>query len=737
MTFLSVTAIFLGIAFAVFILIKGRGQGVRGWVLAPALGAVVAVEICDLMALLRPEEWVAWKQGALVAESLLPGLWLLFALTFAREGRLRELPFMPLVLLVVSPLFLLAVLFTPFDSFLFSPDFGEERLLFLGRAGYFFSIGLLLYLVYILMQLERTLVSTPRHARWRGKFELIGAGTLLVMLLLYYSQGLLHKTIDMHLLPARSLALSAAVLMMAWSRLRRGEAMAIRVSREMAFRSVVVLSVGVYLLSLGLLGEGMRYLGDAQRRSILIVTGLAGGLGMVIVFLSEIARRKIRVFLHKSFYREKYDYRDQWQRFTRKLSASESQSELYRAILLFYAETFAVQGAALFLRDTENGIYRPVSIHGFEKVNETFTTENTLVRSFGEEGWIFSSRDEHPEIRRENRDFLQAHRVSFVVPLRFDRNLEGFIVLGRVINDAEEYTFEDFDLMKMLALQATSTILSMNLTEQLAQAREMAAIGKVSAFVLHDLKNLVSNLALVVDTARDNIADPEYQEDMLQTLTVTVHKMKAFMSRLKKMEEKAELDPRVCDLKETIREGLQAIGGTQVTVQGDRATSRIDPVEIQKVAINLVLNAIESGPEQSVRVETGETAGRAFFRVRDEGCGMTEEFIRTRLFRPFETTKTKGFGIGLYQCKTIVEAHGGTIEVRSRAGEGTEFTVWLPRSSIQEPEKQNPGARSRRSRIQEPESRSQCLPAEASAKAGAGIQEPGVERQKLTSPDAA
>ncbi len=686
MIFLSVTAITLGLSLIAFTLIKGRGQGLRGWVLAPALAVVVAMELCDLMAFLRPGQWVFWKQKALYAESLLPGAWLLFSLVFAREGRLRDLPLMPHFLLAASPLFLLSAFYVPIDSFIFSPDFPDERILFLGRAGYLFSIGLFLYLIYILVQLERTLVSMPRHARWRGKFEIFGAGTLLAALLLYYSQGLLHKTIDMNLLPARSMALTAAVVMMGWSRLRRGEATAIRVSREMAFRSVVVLAVGVYLVSLGLLGEGMRYLGDAQRRSIVLIAALAGGLGIVVIFLSEAARRKIRVFLHKSFYREKYDYRDEWLRFTRKLSVAESRDELHRAILAFYAETFAVQGAALFLRDPERGHYRPTASHGLGRVEGVFPVSSALVNSFGEEGWIFSSREDHPRVREESGEFLQAHRVSFVVPLRFDRTLEGFIVLGRIINEGEKYTFEDFDLMKMLALQATSTILSMNLSEQLAQSREMAAIGKVSAFVLHDLKNLVSNLALVVDTARDNISDPEYQMDMLQTLTATVRKMKALMLRLKTMEEKSALERRECPLQETIREGLQMIGGAQVKVHGKEVVAQIDPVEIQKVALNLVLNALEAGNGRPVHVETGD-AGRAFFRIRDQGCGMSEEFIRTRLFRPFETTKPKGFGIGLYQCRSIVEAHGGTIEVKSRTGEGTEFTVWLPKavSRSQEP----------------------------------------------------
>jgi putative PEP-CTERM system histidine kinase len=673
---LSIIAILLGTGFVLFTLIKGRGQGIRGWSLALAMAVAVAIEVCDLMAMLRVEDLLFWKKGTLIAESLLPSFWLLFALTFAREGRLRDSSPAPLLLLAASPAFLLAVLFIPLDQFIYSPDFGDEKLLFLGRPGYYFSIGVLLYLTYILVQLERTLAATPPHARWRGKFELIGAGTLLVACLVYYSQGLLHRTIDMSLLPARSLALSAAVVLMAWSRLRRGEAMPIRISREMAFRSVVVLAVGLYLIGLGLMGEGMRYFGET-RRALVLIAGLTAGVGVAVILLSESVKRKIRVFLHKHFYREKYDYRDQWLRLTRQLSAAGSQDELFRGILTFYTETFAMQGSALFLRDPDGDIFRPAAAYGLEGVEATFSADNALLQSFGEEGWIFSAADDDPVVQEEHGYFLRQHGVSFAIPLQFEKTLAGFIVLGRPINRQERYTYEDFDLMKMLARQATSTILSMRLAEQLSQARELVAIGKVSAFVLHDLKNLVSSLAMVGDNARHYLDDPEFQKDMLDVLGSTVAKMKALITRLKNLEEKAELQVRVCDLRELVRDGARSAGNGQVTVQGESVAAHIDPVEIQKVVLNLVLNALEAGEGKPVQVDTGQD-GRAFFRVRDQGCGMSEEFIRTRLFKPFQTTKDKGFGIGLYQCKSIVEAHGGTIEVTSREGGGTEFTVFLP-----------------------------------------------------------
>jgi putative PEP-CTERM system histidine kinase len=232
--------------------------------------------------------------------------------------------------------------------------------------------------------------------------------------------------------------------------------------------------------------------------------------------------------------------------------------------------------------------------------------------------------------------------------------------------------------MKALAAQGAVLLHNQRLVEQLAGAREMAAIGKVAAFVMHDLKNAVSNLALVVENARNYLDDPEFQRDMLGTIDSSVGRMRGLIERLKNFEGTVELHRRPCDLMALAGQTLADLPGKGLTLQGESVTGLVDRTEIGKVVLNLALNALEAtdglGP---VTVEVG-VDGPAFIRCRDQGCGMSENFIRERLFRPFETTKRKGFGIGLYQSRQIVEAHGGRIEVKSSVGEGTEFTVWLP-----------------------------------------------------------
>jgi putative PEP-CTERM system histidine kinase len=263
-----------------------------------------------------------------------------------------------------------------------------------------------------------------------------------------------------------------------------------------------------------------------------------------------------------------------------------------------------------------------------------------------------------------------------VVPLLFEATLEGFIALGERINPDEEMSYEDYDLMRVLARQATSSILNLRLSRQLSTAQELAAIGKISAFIIHDLKNQVSGLSLLVDNARNYMDDPEFQQDMLETVENTVGEMNALIHKLRDLREHPGQPFVESDLMQLVEESVENLAGN-VKLYGKRITAKVDAEGIRKVVLNLILNAFEASAEGTpVEIEIGEQ-GQAFIRVTDRGCGMSQEFVRTRLFRPFETTKKKGSGIGLYQCRQIVAAHGGRIDVESTSGAGSSFTVYL------------------------------------------------------------
>lgn len=278
----------------------------------------------------------------------------------------------------------------------------------------------------------------------------------------------------------------------------------------------------------------------------------------------------------------------------------------------------------------------------------------------------------------QNRAFLTDNNVSFVIPLLEGELLTGFIVLGEQMVPDEQYRYEDYDLMKTIARQVSVAIQHQRLSEQLTQAKAMEAVGNLATFVAHDLKNLAATVSLVVENAREHLDNPEFQKDMLSSLGNTTKKMHALIGRLRNLGERELLHMRPVDLLAAARKSAQMVQGRTIAVQGTRELVMGDHDEIQKVLLNLFLNAVEaSEPGTPILAEVGSD-GTPFIRVTDSGCGMSPLFIRNELFAPFRTSKATGLGIGLYQCRQIVEAHGGTIEVSSVEGAGTVFTVWLP-----------------------------------------------------------
>jgi putative PEP-CTERM system histidine kinase len=679
-TFISITAISLSLGYFLYLFVGKRRNTLPLSLLSVILSAA-ALELFDLLAFLKPEELFFWKKYSLAAESLLPLIWLWFSLSYARQNEFRSIPLWQRLFLAVSPLFVVSVIFLPVTSFFYSPDFTSERLLFLGNGGYYFYLLLLIYLIVPLINLEMTLTSATHSARWKIKFELLGAGVLLAVLIFYYSHALLFRTINMNLVPARSVLLIIAVAMMAYSRLIRGNGVRVYVSQQIMYKSVVLLAVGVYLMGLGLMGEGMKYFSDGIQRALVIAAAFAAGLGLIVTLLSETVRRKIRVFVQKNFYRNKYDYRTQWLQFTDRLSSSRTGEDLLHSIVVGFCDTFGMGTGALFLLDQENEIYRQAAEISIDPNSLSIHEKDAVVGYIAGNGWTDDPPLTAPDMGDENqKEYFSENDITFTIPLFMGDRMGGFIALGRPLNRNETYNCEDFDLMRTLARQASSALLNLTLSEQLTISRELAAIGRVSTFVMHDLKNLVSALSLMLENAREYMEEPEFQKDLLESLDSTVSKMNNLISRLKHLPEKLSLQLAPVDLLQLARETVTIVKKGDLQVSGEPVIAEVDREEIQKVALNLMLNAIEASEVGNpVTVEVG-MAESPYLRVKDQGSGIPEDFLRNSLFVPFKSTKKRGLGIGLYQCKKIVEAHGGKIDVISQVDRGSEFTVWLPKA---------------------------------------------------------
>lgn len=646
---------------------RSRASGLQG----AALLLTAGLETLDLLCVLFPGSMPVWRSAGLVMEGALCPAWVWFTALFARDYEEGRLPPVQRILVLCSSFMLPWSIHLAVTGAYFAPDFATEGLLFLLPGGFYFYIGLSACLVASLFNIEATLTAAVHFRRWKIKFVLLGAVSILAALILYYSQGLLYRSIDMNLAGLRSVALLLGAGMMWFSDLRRGPEVRVSFSRRLAFKSVVLVVAGLYLVVLGLMGEGVRLFGNELGRAVLLGVSFVAGIGLLMLFLSDTMRRKLRLFLQLHFYGEKYDYRIQWVQFTDRLISARNQAELHQAALSACCETFGIVGAALFLLDHGSRIYMPVSLVETDRHEGGFGEDSRLAAALRTRRSVVRTPDVH-----DPSPWMAAAR--FAIPIFRDDALDGFVLLGPPINPAEEYDEEDFELMDTMARHISSALLNIRLTEQLARSREMEIMGKVSAFVLHDLKNHVYTLSLVVENARKFIGNPEFQKDLVDSLASTVGKMKILISQLKGLPDRQTLKRARIGLLTLARESTRLLHQERLAFGGEDAMAMVDVEEMGKVILNLCLNALEASSDGlPINVTTGADP-EPFVRVADRGGGIDPEFIRTALFEPFKSTKAKGMGIGLYQCKQIVAAHGGRIEVRSAVGEGSEFTVWLP-----------------------------------------------------------
>ena len=226
-----------------------------------------------------------------------------------------------------------------------------------------------------------------------------------------------------------------------------------------------------------------------------------------------------------------------------------------------------------------------------------------------------------------------------------------------------------------------------------AESRQFESFLRLSAMLTHDLKNAIASLSLLVRNMEHQFHREEFRADAMRSLTEATDKLRRLVSKLSEPVRSMSGEhgrPRPTDLIPIIRRVIDAAGpyGTHHQIETrlpESLIASVDAERMEKVVENLVLNGLEAmGAEQgTLTVEAGPVEGeKVFFSVRDTGAGMSEEFKRNHLFRPFATTKRKGVGLGLYTCREVVRAHGGEIEVESRKGAGTCFRVVLPSKQI-------------------------------------------------------
>jgi putative PEP-CTERM system histidine kinase len=643
---------------------------------------------------LVPGEILFWQRLRMIATALLPGCWLLFALSFGRSNAKTVVKKFRWVLLssLVVPLALNGIFYK--DLLRGTGNLGPSLkwAITLGTAGYLFYISFIAGAILILMGLEETLRSAAGQMRWQIKFVVLGFGGIFAFRLYSGSQILLFSSISSSLETANIGTLLVACLFMAIA-FTRLPALKIEVyfSRSFLYGSLTILVAGLYLIVVGLVAKIAGYLHLHEFVYVEAFWVFLAFLGLGVLLLSERAQRSLRQFVNLHFKRPHYDYRKEWMDFTHATTSITEMKLLSSAIAKKVSRTFDAPAASIWLLD-ETG-------EDLELAGSTALTDEqgrNLVGSW--RGWKDLSaqmREQHlpvdfsrtkerwvVDFAERNTDSLGRAQIRFCVPLSAGGDLLGILTMGdRVARDP--YSPEDIDLLRTISDQTAGMLLNLKLFERLRKVKETEAIQTMSAFMMHDLKNLASMLSLTVENLPAHYDNPEFRNDAVKLFRQSLVKIEDLCSQLVLMSQKIELKPKQEDLNSLVARTLAGLnGGEKIRIVQDLypiPKLSLDGEQFQKVLTNLVLNAKEAIDKiGEIRVTTGRKDAWVILCVSDTGCGMSKEFMEKSLFRPFKTTKKRGMGIGLYHSQMIVEAHHGKIEVESEIGRGTTFRVFLP-----------------------------------------------------------
>lgn len=644
----------------------------------------------------RTQEILLWQNCRILALSFLPGFWALFSLTYAR-GNAAD--FIAKWWAAVAAAFVLpiGIAFGFREHLLVAVRERADAptwVVHLGWSGMALNVFLLVTSVVVLMNLERTFRASVGTMRWRIKFMLMAVGLLFTVRLYTSSQALLFRGLD----PSFQVVNSGAALVAALLMLRsvfRSERLSLDVypSQFVLQGSLTVLVAGIYLLFVGLFSKIVVHFGGDTAFALKSFLGLLAIVVPAILLQSDRVRLALRRFVSRNFQRPLYDYRTMWQRFNEGTASKVEQPELCRTLVRLTADMFEALSVSIWLMDEKGeSLVLAASTSVTEAQNRDHgprpQDSHEVIRHFQShpepadiEGsrspWAAALRQWHPG------EFANGgHRVC--IPLMAHGEMLGLITLGDRVGGTA-YSLQDFDMLKCVGDHAAASLLNVQLSQKLVQAKELEAFQTMAAFFVHDLKNAASTLNLMLPNLPVHFNDPAFREDALRGISKTVTHINNLVGRLGLLRHELKIRPAPDDLNAVVTGAIASFAqGAGAAVEQDLSPLpriEFDREQMLKVVTNLILNAKEASPgDGKIRIATSHRGNRVVLSVSDTGCGMTPEFMRRSLFRPFQTTKKGGLGIGMFQSRMIVTAHKGRISVASEPGKGTTFQVHLPLS---------------------------------------------------------
>ncbi len=550
-------------------------------------------------------------------------------------------------------------------------------------------IGYLLIALLGLLLVEQIYRSTLPSARWAMKFLCLGIGGIFIYDFFLYSEALLFNRVNPDIWFVRGAinAMCVPLIVIAVARNPQWN-MELFVSRHVVYQSTATMVAGVYLILMAIGGYYIKNYGGTWGSALQIIFIFAAIMLLLIFFFSEQVRASLKVYLAEHFYKNKYDYRQEWLGITRVLAENKDDTQIYGTIIRAVADIMKCPGGALWLQDDGNLYQKKETLSFYEKIDEDIALPAEVSKLIVTQHPVINI-DRHRSGAKEYEHLtlpetiLTAKGSWLFIALINNESLIGFVLLTHPHTDMS-FNIEDVDLLKTVGYQIASYVALLKVSENLAEARQFEVFNRLSAFVVHDIKNLVAQLSLISSNATKYANDPEFIEDVFGTIENSVEKMKRLLGNLNKEEIFESRPVQQISVKILIEEVVKARENDKPkpTIQSvdDNLRLHLEKDKLSSVLEHLVQNAQEATDDTGrVLLAANKKNDEIVIQVSDTGTGMDRDFIRNRLFKPFDTTKgNAGMGIGVYESRAVIREMGGNIRVDSEPGRGTVFTIYLP-----------------------------------------------------------
>ena len=468
---------------------------------------------------------------------------------------------------------------------------------------------------------------------------------------------------------------------------QKGAGLRFQPSRAVAFRSLSLLIIGAYLAMMLALATWLNVLDGSRARWTHVGLVVAAGALALIWLPSQRLRGWLRVTAVKHLFKHRYDYRAEWLRFTQTIGRSAPAGDsLHQRAVKALADITDSPSGVLLLRDEGERLVPAAHWHWPQCPAAACSLDCSLLQRMERDGYIVDLDDARGDTGQSGEFaqlpawLFQDHRAWAAVPLLHFNRMVGVVVLARPAIP-RNLDWEDFDLLGLAGQQLASYLSEQAGQEALSEAARFDEFNRRMAFVMHDIKNLSSQLSLLLSNAERHVDKPEFRQDMLVTLRNSSDKLTTLLARLGHYGKQAAEVSQPFDLSRSIADLVDRFAREHrvIMVPGEPLNVVGRPEAFEQAVAHIVQNAIEaSDTDGTVMVEVFSNGLSGVVQIVDSGRGMDAAFLRNGLFKPFVSTKDNGFGIGAYEARELVRAMGGRLEVESREGLGSRFTLSLP-----------------------------------------------------------